>query len=57
MKFTHKNETEVTLEEFENFLIDKLKWDSDDSENKEKEKPEEKTKEEKDKKETKDEDL
>ena len=57
LKFTHKNETEVTLEEFENFLIDKLKWDSDDSENKEKEKPEEKTKEEKDKKETKDEDL
>jgi len=50
LKFTHKNESEVTLEEFENFLNDKLNLDNDSLEKKE-EKKEENAKEEKDKEE------
>ena len=36
IKFTHKNETHVTIEEFENFLNEKLKIDIEDIETKEK---------------------
>lgn len=36
IKFTHKNETHVTIEEFENFLNEKLKIDIEEIETKEK---------------------
>ena len=54
IKFNQKNETEISIEEFDNFLRDKLKWDSEVEQNKEKEEIKnykEKTKKEKDKKE------
>jgi hypothetical protein len=60
IKFNQKNETEISIEEFDNFLRDKLKWDSEVEQNKEKEEiknDKEKTKKEKNKKEPKNEDL
>ena len=60
IKFNQKNETEISIEEFDNFLRDKLKWDSEVEQNQEKveiKNDKEKTKKEKDKKESKNEDL
>jgi hypothetical protein len=36
LKFTPKNDTETSVEEFENFLKEKLNWDIDDSKSEEK---------------------
>ena len=58
LKFTPKNDTETSIEEFENFLKEKLQWDNDETKKEEKEKVEIKNdKDKKEEKELKNEDL
>ena len=58
LKFTPKNDTETSIEEFENFLKEKLEWDSDETKKEGKEKVEVKhDKDKKEEKEHKNEDL
>ena len=57
IKFNHKNDSWVTFEEFENFLIEKLNPEGEKKEEKEEKENQEKKSEEKKVEEKKDEDL